>query len=548
METNDITCVNSLLFLSLRTLISIKLFKCSNSIAIKKCINFDKNDNTEYKKNILLEYDLVKLCQEFEDCGIWSNSGIETDKIIVFYDMIQNIMKIIRNCRGKIFGGFVRDWIIRKDFNFKDIDINFNEEWGRDNFISRLSDDYLLHIIENVQSDTNNVTNIEHDDKYKLCYHLKKNKPIPKTYGTNNIVKIEVQHKKFPSLIIKMDLIRGFNFCNTWDFDINHLIYKNDTIICGYKNKDKNDKNTIIENIKEKKFVLLSKCGKIDSKHCQLISQKKFALINKTIELDSCDHNDCLCRYSPVGIKIKERIIKMQKRGWKLQNEICKNNMCVLSDDKLFDSYVIAKTNELNKLHYLTINKMVRDVELKELTKKYKFDLSAKEINTLYNDKKIEKRKKDIIKNNNKPFNKKLLNYRKFDINKKNIFIEYENNSFEEEIEEELSDDNSFYDEIEKEQTDDKSFNFNVNTINKIKRDAELKELTKKYKFDLSEKEIKILHNEKKVEKRKKDILKNTNKFHKIQLLNYRKSNINKKNVFIEYDNNSFEEEIDEEQ
>ncbi len=543
METTDTIYINSLVFLSLLTVISVKLFKCSNSIAIKKCIDLDKN-TTEHKKNMLLEYDLMKICQEFDECGVWSTSGFETNKVIVFYEMINNVIKMIDSYKGTIFGGFVRDWIIRKDFNFKDIDISIHKEWRRSDFILALSDVYLLNITENIKSDTDSLNIKDTNNKHKLCSHINKNKPTEENYGTNDIIKIEIQHKKFPSLVIKMDLIGDLKFNNKHDFDINLLRYKNDNIICDYNY----DKNTIINNIKEKKFTLLSKAGIIDSKHIQMTHKKKFHSINKNVELDLCDQNDCLCRYSPIGKKIKERIIKMQKRGWKLQNENCKNSMCVLSSDKLFDSYVIEKTNELNRFAKFTVNKIERDIEVKKLTKKYKFDLSAKEINILHNEIKVEKRKKDILKNTNKFQKMQLLNYRKSDINKKNVFIEYNDDSFYDESEEEQSDENSFCDEIEEEQFDDKLFYVDVITINKIKRDAELKELTKKYKFILSEKEINILHNEIKTEKRKKDKLKNTNKHYKIKLLNYRKSDINKKNVFIEYDDNSICDEIEEEQ
>ncbi len=431
METVEISCVNSLLFLSLLTVLSTKLFDYSNTIAFKKCTK----ENEEKKKGVL-EYELFKSCQWFEETGIWSNSGIETNKAIAFYEMINEVMAIIYKHNGTIFGGFVRDWIIRKDFSFKDIDIDFSWMCDRKSFIISLSNNYFLRTIDNVPII---ISEVKNTTKFRICDHVKKyNNNNRKQYGDNNIIKIEIQHKKYPSLIIKMDLLLKTKFNNLKDFDINQLQYYDNKITC---NGDY-DLNTIVENIKTKKFTLLSYHGNIISDHKLVVCKKsKFNLINKSIELNVCCHSDCYCRNSKRGKQLQERINKMKNRGWKLQNPFCENAMCILSDDRKFNSYTIGKQNEFDALSYLTSRKFKLEdynTELKNLTKKYKFELSQKEINISHNEIKTEKRKKDLVKRNtNKSHKILLLNYRKFDINKKNVFIEYDDNSICDEFEEE---------------------------------------------------------------------------------------------------------------
>lgn len=169
------SCVNSLLFLSFLTILSSKLFNISNTVAFKKSTknerDFKKSSGNEREKNKLIEYELLKSCEEIESTGVWSNSYIETDKVMAFYNMISKSMAIINDYNGMIFGGFVRDWIIRKDFNFKDIDVNFNSKDHIETFILALTDKYFVKIIDNVPV---TIKNVENTTKFRICDHVKK--------------------------------------------------------------------------------------------------------------------------------------------------------------------------------------------------------------------------------------------------------------------------------------------------------------------------------------------------------------------------------------
>jgi hypothetical protein len=219
------------------------------------------------------------------------------------------------------------------------------------------------------------------------------------------------------------------------------------------------NKDDIIKNIRLKQFNLLSKSGSIIDEHPNISGDNNYHI---TLRCDKfpcdcyhthtwdyrycCEQGECYCRFSARGKKLRERIIKMKNRGWKLLNPVCGNPMCILSDDAHFESYkrmflenhsfkeqkikeekeLMLKEEMMERKAQLKAQLIEQRIEMQleiiELEKKYYINLDRKEIDTLQYEKKMMKPQPKVLVPNKKIFNSnRYKNYRKSDINKKNV-------------------------------------------------------------------------------------------------------------------------------
>ncbi len=198
---------------------------------------------------------------------------------------------------GTIFGGYVRSLLAKE--SFRDIDVKISSQ-GRELLINKLKETYIVEL--------------EHANIL--------------TYGTCGCITILVRHRTYSELTLKMDLVSSENTnMIKRDFDVNQLELCGDQISC-FKAEYL---PSITEHIRRKEFVIM------DSKE------------GPTLEHPT-DKSCCIQRSGKNGIKLLERIERMEARGWKcLNRHICSNPQCICATKESIETFR-RKKRELSEL------------------------------------------------------------------------------------------------------------------------------------------------------------------------------------------------------
>lgn len=409
--------VPSLVNLTLKTLVS------SNSLRI--CKNPLLQEFHHDDQQIIMEWERKKFYKKLAKNAHNNELHYELKLITDYCNLVEELIVIVRMMSGECNREFVRDYIVRNDINFEYMNINFNNIYMMDAFISYLmTSKYKLTILGETELPT--YIN-DHSEFDMLCIHQSDNyynnykSEIRFThYKTHNI---HVRIKKTNTLVRLRITINNPTY-NYPDFDVNSLSYNSHSGVTCYSNV----LSDILENIKLKRFIVLSKMGTIQLQHLYYAPQKtKNDYINH-----SCDSSHCYCRYSIQGKALKEKILNMQKLGWEMLNEQCTNPLCILASDELFDEYKLyiiqfkkhMQTQALCDLN----NKRLEYEQLKKeqiIDQSYLLsliDITNKEINTLHFEKRSIKHTK-----HKKKVNMRKRNFRKYDVGKNHILIGDEN-------------------------------------------------------------------------------------------------------------------------
>lgn len=333
--------------------------------------------------------------------------------------------------RGIIYGGFVRDYFCRYDLNFNDIDIKFNDEDALNSFVLQLSDLYSITFIEPFGVSLPKQQKPCFSKEYEaICIHSINSNTNEGKYDDAIIKTIRIEH--IDGVSIQMDLTLKQEIKQSKDFDVNTLEWKSGHLL----NEKLQHTKDIVGRIKRKEFIVLTPQGE------SLLVHQVYCFFKCIYEINiakySCSNTHCFCRHSSKGKKLQLRIEKMQKRGWVMLNKPCENPMCILSPDEDYVKYVAEmldkyrqiferkqKQDELIEFNRSLTKKYYKRLilmnEIKILEKPYKFALNDKERAIVTFDKKPSKKGKfkPILK-----FNSKC--YRKETVNKKLVFIEYD--------------------------------------------------------------------------------------------------------------------------
>jgi len=291
----------------------------------------------------------------------------------VYTNLIASIKICIFNHGGKIFGGFVRDFVIGKR-SFSDIDAYFRYVKGDEYdsfgihgycFGQNSKIHYLGKLIQQIIDDLSKLYDVEFIDRRELSL-----------YST---LKLKVMYKKNDNIYINIDLSAKDDTDNVVgdDFDVNQFILdqnkKRDEFvtlkgkIVNLESTHLNDRyiNSVLQRIKRKKFIVLDRTGSPSLKHVNKSVDKR---VNKNIYGDLCKYRDTRFydlfgsrfydlfggRFPPKDVLI-ERVYKMKEKGWAMLNEVCSNPYCILSDDLEYNKAVekekilILKSKKMRK-------------------------------------------------------------------------------------------------------------------------------------------------------------------------------------------------------
>lgn len=579
------SCFPTLVNLGLRTIISDKLHKIIQKHLdkfLKKTeettTKGDPNKFLEKTKGIIIEWELEKIYDELPE--LLQNNEIHYDikKIDKFRKIIRYILRILYKCKTLrnpiINGGFVRDYYCRYDLNFNDIDIKFRDMHALNYFVSELANIYNVIIC-----DEKSVNIHPKPEQRIICHHCNPDhEDISNNEYNNAFVKTIKIEDKTNGVSIQMDLTLQNEFRTLYDFDVNMLGLRKKKLLYIDRNHSTNSEEflKVLTHIKNKEFVVLSN-NKSKLCHADASYSRYISDIHTTRYNCSKIDGDCICRNSNRGKKLQTRILKMQKRGWKMLNEPCTNPLCFLAPIELYEKYtkdLIKWENMEKKLKKRREEYRKNIEELKRLEKSHKFTLNEKEIKISDYNKQTIKNKNYELHEKSKKINKKQ--YRKGGVNKNKIFMDYDDYDLAKEMD--YLDDDIMYEEGNEEESFNKNISFKEILNKKICQyvETKIKEIgNKKLRIEKEpeniniklriKREPEIFHNPKEIniyigEKRRETYIlfqKNRKVPNKkitkenIKTLNmkrYRKSNINKKIIthdyFVPFVDENYDEEI----
>lgn len=224
--------------------------------------------------------------------------------------MYKQIEDLCFNQNGYIFGGYVRDFIIRREWP-NDIDIMLPSAQTVEEFVGAAMDKFHV-VLETQRAAT--VGRYNHEPTIKALF-------------------ISKMH---PSASVRVDICRGKY--NTTDFDVNTVTLVSDG---GYYRKnnslkyprwcvDLHDQMALIESICDKELTLLTPAGLPRINHAPTVG-----------------HPHCVARDSKTG----KRCEMFVSRGWRLRGRgECETPWCILSDDKAYFEYTEKKRIEKEKI------------------------------------------------------------------------------------------------------------------------------------------------------------------------------------------------------
>ena len=293
----------------------------------------------------------------------------------VYINLIEYIKKNIVDCGSKIFGGFVRDFVIGKR-SFSDIDAYFRyvkeDEYEYDNYYEYYGFQNrnvcrLGQLIQKIRQNLSYLYYVELVGYHELSL-----------YST---VKLKVSHKQNDKIYIYVDLSvkDDINSIVGDDFDVNQFVLDRDeekNEFVALKGKRVNLKfthlndgyiNSVLKRVKRKEYIVLDLKGDPSLKHIYKRNCDGLCKLRNTFSYDV--FGDYLGIFSKKDVLIK-RICKMNERGWTILNKVCSNPLCVLSND-----FEYKKAVEKEKILILTSKKM-RKLQKQEILEgeRNKFD------------------------------------------------------------------------------------------------------------------------------------------------------------------------------
>jgi hypothetical protein len=308
------------------------------------------------KQETILEWEYGKIYDSLPILCKSNEIHHEIKKLQGLHTMIKFIRNTdtVRHGLGVKYGGFVRDCFLSHGMNldFHDIDIKFCDEEELNFFVSELMSCYNVVVCE----DTPKTLHTPNSFPKMICGHCN---PSPKAieienkYGNTTTIKTIRMEDPKNELMILMDLtidpslLTDEHSTNQKDFDVNTLQLKRHNLECSI---GESMIPLIKEHIYKKQFVVLASDGTYQLAHKPVSHENNSFGIHYTAY--GCDYWHCICRHSPKGKKMQERIKKMQLRGWTMLNEPCTNPLCILCPDDLHTKYMeemIAVDKEITK-------------------------------------------------------------------------------------------------------------------------------------------------------------------------------------------------------
>lgn len=279
-----------------------------------------------------------------------------------YMDKFNRLISLIFLCNTShnnlLYGGYIRDLILNDQFP-KDIDLLFLTYSDRRFFIDQLAKEKSLQF---------SITNIS--TKYGqlgLNYY----KYIPQSPWTieysDSIITIKVELVENSDVSIMIDLTcaktiktdrlgrkveKQNEIVTKFDFDVNLLIMQanyaanypigqavqnNLTIFDRLSTRNVwpviVDKEQIIENIRNKKFIVLDKLGYPNLTHPNTRSQQCVSKLS----------SNCIGRHTTQAYTLRKRIDKMINRGWTMLNLPCIHVDCILFPDDEYKKVQIIR-------------------------------------------------------------------------------------------------------------------------------------------------------------------------------------------------------------
>lgn len=253
--------------------------------------------------------------------------------------LCSRILRLIRNSGiySVVYGGYIRDLIARKVY--KETYITRNRHMHTWEKIYGCDTSYPnVFQLRDIDVHVENLRNVERIVEFLISNIIDSGrygiyKRTSGYFPSKNTVRLYFYHIKYPFIHIKVDISCIIKLFDSFDFDINTLgIYTSQYDVPCRKNQFGNrdfisrilcdlpkiqilnsecNPIEVIMNIVRGRFIVLTGDGKPSIKHVS--------------------PNDCIDSKTEKGEKLIERIKKMRKRGWVLQNERCSNENCILN-------------------------------------------------------------------------------------------------------------------------------------------------------------------------------------------------------------------------